>query len=909
MKICTLLLAGLLIYFKGLAQLPSITNFTPAVASKNMTVTINGINFTSATAVRFGSMPAASFTIVSDTQIKAVVGTATSGNVQVINTSGNAVLSGFNYVTTSGIFTDFGGYWPSSITAANTTAPDSSHNLLAFTYNGITYSTGVNDALLTSRGVNHTTGHYKALPIAGISGNSTAGSSTYLALAKKVDGSATVAYTPAVSSFSVKTVLTDGVNGLDLGTGITNLPASAVLSIQIFNINPTKITDNEPDIILTQIADPSSGNDEFNFIDAAGNMVGNKITQNMNLLPSFGNYGLDLYNLTPSTPYNVATAYNPYQANVSREIRLVAFRLSDFGITPENVSQIRGLKLSPSGSSDYAFIGYNVNAINLSPSVVKDEANSIVAVCSGGRARMTVIGSPASGGALSYTWQESANGSTWTTITNGGNYSGATTNQLFVTNPANGYQYRAVVSELNNASTATSGSFTISIIAAPAAPTAVVIAGPNSFCLNTPTQLTSTVTGGSNHYYQWENDASGTYQDIPGANLMNIQPIINQTGTISYRVRVSSGSGCVPSLTSDPIAVTVSGVSSITPAQSCSSAALTLSATATSGTLSWYASETTTTVAGTGTTFTTPVLNATTTYYVAASGCPDALRVPVRASIHPQAVGGTVSGSNTVYFGNNSTTLTLTGSTGTIVKWQSSTDNFSANINDIANSTNQLQVSNITKSTDYRVLLQSGSCSNAFSSPARLIVAAVVLPVRKGSLTAVKEGNAVKVSWKAYNQVSTARFEIERASDGVVFGKVFTVAPTAAGESAYEWKDRTPLSGYNYYRVKEVLEDGTSSYTNIIKVKIEEGKSSLIIYPNPVADRIINVELKNQQVGPYRIRVVNGAGQTVLEEKGMSNSTNSIRTLRLPQSASAGIYRLVVEDSRGASMNTTLLVN
>lgn len=90
---------------KGFVYLPSITNFSPASAKQSDTVTINGSGFSFVdalgrhtqliTRVGFGagsqSVPAQSFTVLSPTQIKVVVGTGASGSVVISRT-----LGGFN---------------------------------------------------------------------------------------------------------------------------------------------------------------------------------------------------------------------------------------------------------------------------------------------------------------------------------------------------------------------------------------------------------------------------------------------------------------------------------------------------------------------------------------------------------------------------------------------------------------------------------------------------------------------------------------------------------------------------------------------------------------------------------------------------------------------------------------------
>jgi hypothetical protein len=76
---------------------PLITSFTPTQGNTGTVVTITGTNFTGATAVKFGGMAAASFTVVSPTTITAVLGTGAKGQVSVTTAKGTAVLSGFSY--------------------------------------------------------------------------------------------------------------------------------------------------------------------------------------------------------------------------------------------------------------------------------------------------------------------------------------------------------------------------------------------------------------------------------------------------------------------------------------------------------------------------------------------------------------------------------------------------------------------------------------------------------------------------------------------------------------------------------------------------------------------------------------------------------------------------------------------
>ena len=78
--------------------LPTISAFTPAVATTGTTVTITGTNFNGTTAVTFGGTAASSFSVVSATSITAVVAAGTSGSVNVTNPAGTATMAGFTFV-------------------------------------------------------------------------------------------------------------------------------------------------------------------------------------------------------------------------------------------------------------------------------------------------------------------------------------------------------------------------------------------------------------------------------------------------------------------------------------------------------------------------------------------------------------------------------------------------------------------------------------------------------------------------------------------------------------------------------------------------------------------------------------------------------------------------------------------
>lgn len=62
---------------------PLLNNFAPTSGQPGDTITLRGIRMNLTTSVSFGGTPAASFMIISDTVVKAIVGSGTSGNIRV----------------------------------------------------------------------------------------------------------------------------------------------------------------------------------------------------------------------------------------------------------------------------------------------------------------------------------------------------------------------------------------------------------------------------------------------------------------------------------------------------------------------------------------------------------------------------------------------------------------------------------------------------------------------------------------------------------------------------------------------------------------------------------------------------------------------------------------------------------
>ncbi|MBV7440964.1 hypothetical protein KRX57_05985 [Weeksellaceae bacterium TAE3-ERU29] len=146
--------------------------------------------------------------------------------------------------------------------------------------------------------------------------------------------------------------ITSGKRGLDLATGITNIPpyppsTEKKISYGAVIVNKDRIEDNIPDIIVTQIANPSNELDKFKLVDENGDKVGDVVE-------------VKFTNINPLGKDRKWNLYDPengtFASESPRALRMITFKLSDFGINDTNYTEVKQLVYEPSGYSDPAFL-------------------------------------------------------------------------------------------------------------------------------------------------------------------------------------------------------------------------------------------------------------------------------------------------------------------------------------------------------------------------------------------------------------------------------------------------------------------------------------------------------------------------------------------------------------------------
>ena len=264
------------------------------------------------------------------------------------------------------------------------------------------------------------------------------------------------------------------------------------------------------------------------------------------------------------------------------------------------------------------------------------------------------------------------------------------------------------------------------------APSGTIIGGNVSVCSGT-NSTTLTLTGLTGSVTGWQSSLDNFLTaGVAIANTTTSLTVNNITTTTFYRAVVNSSSGCVGLQTSStPIYVTGTVPGNIVASNNsiCPGAQASFSLFGNTGSVvRWQVSTSSNFSTGvTNITNTTTSLNhtlsSTGTYYFRAvvqnNGCGSPVNTPgytITVVSGTSPVGGTVSSADHCGGSSNGGTLTLSGHTGTVAKWQYSNDNGIIWI-DVTNTSTSLTYSGLATNRLYRAQLSNGTCGTAFSTP------------------------------------------------------------------------------------------------------------------------------------------------------------------------------------------------
>lgn len=207
---------------------------------------------------------------------------------------------------------------------------------------------------------------------------------------------------------------------------------------------------------------------------------------------------------------------------------------------------------------------------------------------------------------------------------------------------------------------------------------------------------------------------------------------------------------------------------------------------------------------------------------------------------------------------------------------------------------NSLMLTGLTPDTKYTWRVSASDSFNnqtvtSIYSGTKTFKTESVLPVTFISFNGVLQNNVVALSWSTATEINNKGYEVQRSMDVQNFKAIGFVNGhnNSSQINNYTYTDEKMVSGTNYYRLKQIDNDGKFNYSSVIK--IDYSKFDWSILGNPVSNNSW-LQLQLDKPAHIVIQIVSVSGKTIqLIDKGnLTAGTYSI-PLNL-NNVSSGIY-------------------
>lgn len=159
----------------------------------------------------------------------------------------------------------------------------------------------------------------------------------------------------------------------------------------------------------------------------------------------------------------------------------------------------------------------------------------------------------------------------------------------------------------------------------------------------------------------------------------------------------------------------------------------------------------------------------------------------------------------------------------------------------------------------------------------------LVVPVEFHSYSATSLDKAIQIDWATSTEVDNKTFELEKSMDGRNFDYVEEVR--GAGNSTtlqtYTLMDENPQNGENYFRIKQIDNNGNNSFTPVFSTRFA-ANFDVEINPSLVnKGELSTIAINSDKKQPMEVSVYTVSGQLV--SNNTFSLTEGVNQVELPQ--------------------------
>jgi hypothetical protein len=130
------------------------------------------------------------------------------------------------------------------------------------------------------------------------------------------------------------------------------------------------------------------------------------------------------------------------------------------------------------------------------------------------------------------------------------------------------------------------------------------------------------------------------------------------------------------------------------------------------------------------------------------------------------------------------------------------------------------------------------------------------------------ETTDVLIQWSTAQEINSATYEIQKSVDAKSWNTIAYVmaAVNASSTSSYSYKDKELTSSVVYYRIKEVDQNGSTTYTFIRSIRTEASALNNNI-KIASSQHTVFIQFQLQVKGNVMIRFISLSGQVITQQE------------------------------------------
>jgi len=178
-----------------------------------------------------------------------------------------------------------------------------------------------------------------------------------------------------------------------------------------------------------------------------------------------------------------------------------------------------------------------------------------------------------------------------------------------------------------------------------------------------------------------------------------------------------------------------------------------------------------------------------------------------------------------------------------------------------------------------------------------------ILPVTFINFNVSKVDNGTRITWTTATEINNNRFEIEKSFDGSNWSVIAMMSASSVTnqKTTYTFTDRKVDASVTYYRIKQIDNDGSATYTAIRSLKNTEVSSSAKIFASSNKTVTIQFDAVRTRVS---VRILNLNGQPVVQDSYQNSAYISLNL----NNAVSGLYVVQVTDQDNNVENKKIIL-